>query len=126
MQALEEGLGLSGRCPETVAGGRWPPRPSLSLCCSLSLSAVGKEKKKSSHFHSIFNFSKHKTGRSYLQRSSAWPNQSRIESGQSLEASPSFAPAIAPTPANMIPESSGPEVSQPRTSRQDLSGTQTF
>lgn len=45
IQASEGECGLSGRCPETAASERWLPRPSLSLCCSLSLWAVGEEKK---------------------------------------------------------------------------------
>lgn len=102
MRSSGEGLGLSGRCPETAAGERWPPRPSLSLCCSLSLRAVEEKKKKKLTFSSVFNSSKHDTGREYLQRSPTWPNLGKIWSSQFWEAShyplcDSFPPATAYT-----------------------------
>ena len=115
MQASEEWCGLSGRCPETAAGERWPPRPSRSRCCSLSSWAVGKEKK-SLHIFIPFSTRACITSREYLPRSSTWPNQGSSGSSQCLEASPNppckfpshHCLVPLPTPAHLIPESSGP------------------
>lgn len=69
---------------------RWKVAPKaqpVSMLFTFFESCWGEKKKKKLTFSSVFNSSKHDTGREYLQRSPTWPNQGKIWSSQSWEAS---------------------------------------
>lgn len=115
-KAVGKGLASVGNTQrlQQVKGGAQGPAGLyvVHFLCELS----GGRKTKVFTFSFKFNSSKHNTGREFLQRSSTWPNQGKIGSSQSLEASPlpisaSFPPAVAycPTPVKLIPESYGPD-----------------